>query len=95
MRGENLPLRGSKAELIIETSAYIKTEACVRPPVNFKDVPKSGWSREATKDGEKSLVSNYLKKQGSFGKNYRTRVRLCQCGRVYDTEGVFQKSNIC
>ncbi len=29
---------------------------------------------------------NYLKKKGGYTKNYRTGVRLCQCGHLYDVE---------
>ena len=31
-------------------------------------------------------MCKYLKKLGGYTKNFRTGVRLCQCGHVYDIE---------
>ena len=33
-----------------------------------------------------SAVSTYLKARSGFTKNYRTGVRLCQCGHIFDLE---------
>ena len=34
----------------------------------------------------REVAADYLKKKGGYTKNFRTGVRLCQCGHLYDVE---------
>ena len=53
--------------------------------VSFEVLPKTGWCKELPKISE-DLACKYLRKLGGYTKNFRTGVRLCQCGHVYDIE---------
>ena len=41
---------------------------------------------EPSIDYREDVAADYLKKKGGYTKNFRTGVRLCQCGHLYDVE---------
>ena len=100
LKEKELPVSGRKNELIKRVADFQETEALeaelgvaafqnlsVTPSLPFESLPTSGWrSGELPQVTEEQAVK-YLKQLGGFTKNYRTGVRLCQCGHVYDIEG--------
>ena len=100
LKEKELPVSGRKNELIKRVADFQETEALeaelgvaafqnlsVTPSLPFESLPTSGWrSGELPQVTEEQAVK-YLKQLGGFTKKYRTGVRSCQCGHVYDIEG--------
>ena len=101
LRENNLPLSGNKAELVSRVSACLDTtffeaELRVQPfqkfnnegndVPRFESLPLGSWSKENFPIVAEDDVKSYLKNRGGYTKNYRTGVRLCQCGHLYDLE---------
>ena len=53
----------------------------------FESLPNSGWSISELPQVTEEWAILYLKRLGGFAKNYRTGVRFCWCGHIYDIEG--------
>ena len=49
-------------------------------------LPQGTWAKENFPLLEEKDVTAYLKSKGGLTKNYRTGIRLCQCGHLYDIE---------
>ena len=59
-------------------------ELQVKQSVSFEVLPKTGLCKELPKISE-DLACKFLRELGGYAKLcFRTGVRLCQCGHVYD-----------
>ena len=81
---------------IVQTN-YLEEESrsCTRPfnegadfpaPPSFMELPNEGWSEDDFPLVTESSVTSYLKAKEGYTKNFRTGVRLCQCGHVFSLE---------
>ena len=89
LKEKGIPVSGLKHKLI--TKAF--KELQVENSVNFEVLPQTDWCKELPKISE-DLVCKYLSKLGGYTKNFRTGVRLCQCGHVYDIESKCSNFNV-
>ena len=99
LKEKGLSTTGKKSELVRRVSDFIETEELeselgavafsdllVEKPIAFEELPSSNWSKAGLPEVSEERVCTYLKRMGAYTKNYRTGVRLCQCGHVYDVE---------
>ena len=101
LRENHLPLSGNKVELLGRVKdcldiTFFEAELNVQPfeqfnseevaVPSFESLPVGLWSKENFPVVSKNLVEHYLRYKGDYTKNYRTGVRLCQCGHLYDLE---------
>ena len=97
---KELPVSGRKNELVKRVVAFQEAEALqaelgavafqklsVPAALPFESLPNSGWSIGELPQVTEERAIAYLKRLDGFTKNYRTGVRLCQCGHIYDIEG--------
>lgn len=109
LREHHLPVTGVKAELVKRVgdcfdTMFFEAELDVKPfqqfhseslvVPRFDSLPQGPWSKENFPVIQEQVTKDYLKNKGGYTKNYRTGVRLCQCGHLYDlemsqTEGMF------
>ena len=99
LKEKGLSTTGKKSELVRRVSDFIETEELeselgavafsdllVEKPIAFEELPSSNWSKTGLPEVSEERVCTYLKRMGAYTKNYRTGVRLCQCGHVYDVQ---------
>ena len=101
LRKHNLPVSGIKAVLVSRVrdcldTAFFEAELNVQPfqqfnceevaVPSFESLPLGLWCKEKFSMISADAVKEYLQKKGGYTKNYRTGVRLCQCGHLYDLE---------
>lgn len=55
------------------------------PVPMFDSLPEGPW-RQENLPLIREVAADYLKKKGGYTKNFKTGVRLCQCGHLYDVE---------
>ena len=55
------------------------------PVPKFDSLPEGPW-RQENLPLIREVAADYLKKKGGYTKNFKTGVRLCQCGHLYDVE---------
>ena len=74
----------------LETTAFqsVKYEVEYVPLPSFDQLPSDGWICDDFPLVRVSSVTAYLKARGGYTRNYRTGVRLCQCGHLFDLEMV-------
>ena len=96
LKEHKLPVTGSKDELITRVTDFYETN-CLEEDIDvkalqnivvpdaplFSSLPDDGWKRDNFPDVTKSVVKSYLTKMGGYTKNFRTGVRLYQCGHVF------------
>ena len=100
LKEKELPVSGQKNELVKRVVDFQEAEALqaelgavafqnlsVPAALPFEGLPNSGWSIGELPQVTEERAIAYLKRLGGFTKNYRTGVRLCQCGHIYDIEG--------
>ena len=100
LKEKELPVSGRKNELVKRFGDFQEAEALqaelgavafqnlsVPAALPFESLPNSGWSIGELPQVTEERDIAYLKRLGGFMKNYRTGVRLCQCGHIYDIEG--------
>ena len=73
-------------ELESELGAVAFSDLLVEKPIALEELPSSNWSKTGLPEVSEERVCTYLKRMVAYTKNYRTGVRLCQCGHVYDVE---------
>ena len=56
------------------------------PPLSFDELPNDHWIGDDLSLVTESSVTSYLKARSGYTKNFRTGVRLCQCGHLFDLE---------
>ena len=56
------------------------------PAPELESLPAGPWKKDSLPLIKEEDALNYLKRKGGYTKNYRTGVRLCQCGHLYDIE---------
>ena len=101
LRERRIPLTGKKEELIKKVADIVYTdrleeeiEACpfhcvdYPSPPGFDELPSDGWADDDFPLVTESSVIAYLKARSGYTKNFRTGVRLCQCGHLFDLEMV-------
>ena len=71
-------------ELDAKTFQQFHSNSVVVP--SFDSLPEGPWCKENFPVVKEQDVMDYLKSKGGYTKNYRTGVRLCQCGNLYDIE---------
>ena len=96
LKEKGLSTIGKKSELVRRVSGYIELESelgavafsdlQVKKPIAFEELPSSNCSKAGLPEVSVERVCTYLKRMGAYTKNYRTGVRICQCGHVYDVE---------
>ena len=100
LKEKELPVSSRKNELVkrvvdfqeaealqAELGAVVFQNLSVPAALPFESLPNSGWSIGELPQVTEEQAILYLKRLGGFTKNYRTRVRLCQCRHIYDIEG--------
>lgn len=101
LRQRQIPLSGNKEELIKKVSDIVYTDRLEEeleatqfegveyaPPPSFDQLPSDGWIGDDFPLVNESSVTAYLKARGGYTKNYRTRIRLCQCSHLFDLKMV-------
>ena len=68
----------------IEAIPFQNTE--FPPPPGFDKLPADNWVDDDLPLVMESSVTTYLKARSGYTKNFRTGVRLCQCGHLFDLE---------
>ena len=101
LRERRIPLTGNKEELVkkvvdiiytdrleeeIEASPFQSVE--YPSPPRFDELSSDNWVSDDFPLVTETRVSAYLKERGGYTKNFRTGVRLCQCGHLFDLEMV-------
>ena len=98
LRQRRIPLTGNKADLaekvydIVQTDKLEELEAvpfqCADfpTPPGFIELPKENWTEDDFPLVTETQVTSYLKAKQGYTKNFRTGVRLCQCGHVFSLE---------
>ena len=99
LRQRRIPLSGNKEVLAKKVYDIVQTDnleeeleavpfqrADFPAPPSFIELPNEGWSKDDFPLITESLVSSYLKTREGYTKNFRTGVRLCQCGHFFNLE---------
>ena len=99
LRQRNLPLTGRKNELVVRVLDFMETEELeleidatsfkelnVESAISFMELPDSDWATTGLPEVDENIACTYLKRLGAYTKNYRTGIRLCSCGHVFDIE---------
>ena len=53
-----------------------------KPVPKFDYLPEGPWRKANLPLIREEVAADYLKKKGGYTKNFRTGVRLCQCGHL-------------
>ena len=101
LRERQIPLSGNKTELVKKVADMFATDSLENEieavpfdsveyssPPNFNDLPGAGWASDGFPIITESAVTDYLKTRSGYTKNFRTGVRLCQCGHLFGLEVV-------
>ena len=101
LRERQIPLSGNKTELVKKVADMFATDSLENEieavpfdsveyssPPNFNDLPGAGWASDGFPIIMESAVTDYLKTRSGYTKNFRTGVRLCQCGHLFGLEVV-------
>lgn len=109
LREYHLPVTGVKSELIQRIrdcldTRFLETEIGANTFQHFHDdkaifpeftsLPEGPWREEDFPVVKEKDAKDYLRKKGGYTKNYRTGVRLCQCGHLYAIEMAQEKEVI-
>lgn len=99
LRKHGLLLGGNKSDLVIKVEDFMKTKLLeheldvvafeqldVEEAASFGELSDSKWISLSFPPVTEEAVGMYLKRLGACTKNYRTGVRLYQCGHVYDVQ---------
>ena len=100
LRERRIPLSGNKEQLIKKVADIIATDDFEEQiqavpfqridypsPPEFSELPNDAiWIGDDFPLVAVSNVTTYLKDKDGFTKNYRTGVRLCQCGHLCSLE---------
>ncbi len=101
LKEHHVPVTGVKSELVkrvkncvdilfyeeeLNAKTFQQFHSSSNVPPSFDSIPKGPWSKENFPLVKKQDVMDYLVNKGGYTKNYRTGVRLCQCGHLYDIE---------
>ena len=99
LKEKGLSTTGKKSELVHRVSDFIETKELeselgtvafsnlqVEKPIAFEELLSSNCSKTGLSEVSEEWVCTYLKHMGTYTKNYRSGVCLCQCGHVYNVE---------
>ena len=73
-------------ELELEIDATSFKELNVESAISFMELPDSDWATTGLPEVDENIACTYLKRLCAYTKNYRTGIRLCSCGHVFDIE---------
>ena len=73
-------------ELEHELDAVAFEQLNVEEVADFSELPDSNWASSGFPTVTEEIVGKYLKRLGAYTKNYRTGVRLCHCGHIYNVQ---------
>jgi len=99
LRERLIPLSGNKKELAQKVSDIAHTDrleediealpfqnAEFSPLPSFDELLNDHWIGDDLPLVTESSVTTYLKARSGYTKNFRSGVRLCQCGHLFDLE---------
>ena len=95
LKDNGLATTGNKAELVQRCSDLLETQdleneidartfidLTVDEAPSFDDLPVTEWTSDNLPVVGEEVACAYLKSKGGYTKNYRTGLRLCQCGHL-------------
>ena len=100
LRDHHLPVSGVKSELVKRVedcynTMFFEDELGVvpfqafhgdMPAPELESLPAGPWKKDSLPLIKEEDALNYLTRKGGYTKNYRTGVRLCHGGHLYDIE---------
>ena len=95
LKDNDLATTGNKAELVQRCSDLLETQdleneidartfidLTVEEAPSFDDLSVAEWTSDNMPVVSEEVACAYLKSKGGYTKNYRTGLRLCQCGHL-------------
>ena len=99
LRHRRIHLTGNKEELVEKVHDIVQTDSLEAEleavsfqrvdfpaPPGFTELPNESWIEDDFPLVTESRVTSYLKAKQGYTKNFRTGIRLCQCGHVFSLE---------